>query len=123
MRKNNKHTRRDFLKLASAAPFALRLPIRFFGQASNGKNSKEMLVYIGTYTSGKSRSEGIYIYKLNLESGELKPYRTVKNVVEPSYLAIDKSRKYLYAVNETIEFEGKKSGAVSAFAIDQKTGD
>jgi 6-phosphogluconolactonase len=123
MRKNNKHTRRDFLKLASAAPFALTLADSIFGQASNGKNSKEMLVYIGTYTSGKSRSEGIYIYKLNLESGELKPYRTVKNVVEPSYLAIDKSRKYLYAVNETVEFEGKKSGAVSAFAIDQKTGD
>ena len=82
-----------------------------------------MLVYTGTYTSGKSRSKGIYIYKLNLDSGELKPYKIVENVVEPSYLAIDKSRKYLYAVNETVEYEGKKSGAVSAFAIDQKTGD
>ncbi len=82
-----------------------------------------MLVYIGTYTSGKSKSEGIYIYKLNLDSGALKPYKTVKNVVEPSYLTIDKKRKYLYAVNETENYEGKKSGAVSAFAIDQKTGD
>lgn len=82
-----------------------------------------MLVYIGTYTSGKSKSEGIYIYKFNLDSGELKPYKIVKDVVEPSYLTIDKNRKYLYSVNETVEYEGKKSGAVSAFAIDQKTGD
>jgi 6-phosphogluconolactonase len=82
-----------------------------------------MLVYVGTYTSGKSKSEGIYICKLNLDSGALVPYQTVKNVVEPSYLAIDKSKKYLYAVNETVEYEGKPSGAVSAFAIDQKTGD
>lgn len=82
-----------------------------------------MLVYIGTYTSGKGRSEGIYICRLDLETGELKPYKTVKNVVEPSYLTIDKDRKYLYAVNETVEFEGRQSGAVSAFAINQRTGD
>lgn len=94
-----------------------------FGQTSSEKKSKEMLIYIGTYTSGKSKSEGIYIYKLNLETGELSPYKTVKNVVEPSYLTIDKSKKYLYAVNETETYEGKKSGAVSAFQINQKTGD
>lgn len=83
----------------------------------------EMLVYIGTYTSGNTGSEGIYIYKLNMETGALTPYRTVANVVEPSFLVIDKRRKFLYAVNETLEYEGKKSGAVSSFAIDQKTGD
>ena len=94
-----------------------------FGQTSDDNNVKEMLVYVGTYTSSKSKSEGIYIYKLNLASGELKRMATVRDVVEPSFLAIDKNRKYLYAVNETVEYEGKKSGAVSAFAINQKTGD
>jgi len=101
----------------------MTFPDSIFGQRSNDKNPKEMLVYIGTYTSGKSRSEGIYIYKLDFASGALEPYKTVKNVVEPSFLAIDKNKKYLYAVNETIEYEGAKSGAVSAFAINQKTGD
>lgn len=121
--KNNNLTRRGFLKSAAAGTLALTLADSVFGQSSANKNTKEMLVYIGTYTSGKSRSEGIYIYKLNLDSGELKPYKTVKNVVEPSFLTIDKDRKFLYAVNETEEYEGKKSGAVSAFAIDRKTGD
>jgi len=121
--KKNNFTRRDFVKLAAAGTVGLTFADSISGQSSTNKNAKEMLVYTGTYTSGKSRSEGIYIYKLNLETGELKLYKTIKNVVEPSFLAIDNSRKYLYAVNETVEYEGKKSGAVSAFAINQKTGD
>ncbi len=121
---NNKNfTRRDFLKISAVGATGLSLADSISGRATNDKRDNEMLVYIGTYTSSKSRSEGIYIYKLNLASGELKPYKTVKNVVEPSYLSIGKDKKYFYAVNETIEYEGKKSGAVSAFAIDQKTGD
>lgn len=121
--KKNHYTRRDFIKFAAAGTAVLTFADSIFGHAPGKKNSKEMLVYIGTYTSGKSGSEGIYICKLNLETGALVPYKTVKNVVEPSYLTIDKSKKYLYAVNETVEYEGKKSGAVSAFAIDQKSGD
>ncbi len=85
-----------------------------------GDRSNDMLLYVGTYTS--KGSEGIYVFKFNGETGELSKLFTVKDTVEPSFLTIDKSRKYLYAVNETEEFEGKKSGAVSAFAIDQKTG-
>lgn len=119
----NNYTRRDFLKTVAVGTLGLTLAKTIYSQSPNDKNSKEMLVYIGTYTSGKSKSEGIYIYKLNLESGALTPYKTVKNVVEPSFLTIDKDKKYLYAVNETVEYEGKQSGAVSAFAINQKTGD
>jgi 6-phosphogluconolactonase len=121
--KNSNFTRRGFLKIVAVGTVGATLAGSGFGQQSGVEKLKEMLVYIGTYTSGKSKSEGIYIYKLNLASGELKPYKTVKNVVEPSFLAIDKNKKYLYAVNETEKYEGKKSGAVSAFAINQKTGD
>ena len=123
MKSQNKQTRREFIKIAAVGTIGLTLAESVFGQTSSNKNTKEMLVYIGTYTSGKSKSEGIYIYKLNLDSGELKPFSIAKNVVEPSYLTVDKDRKFLYAVNETVEFEGAKSGAVSAFAINQKTGE
>lgn len=97
------------------------LPKTINASSFTDKKSKEMLLYVGTYTS--KGSEGIYVYKFDAETGELSKLHTVKDVVQPSFLTIDKSRKYLYAVNETEEFEGKKSGAVSAFAIDQKTGD
>ncbi|MDQ3801566.1 MAG: lactonase family protein [Acidobacteriota bacterium] len=115
--------RRDFLKTVggAAAIFSLDAPSR--SQTPKNEKTKEMLVYVGTYTSGKSRSEGIYIYKFDAQTGALSPYKTVANVIEPSFLAIDKDRKYLYAVNEILEYEGRKSGAVSAFAIDRKTGD
>jgi 6-phosphogluconolactonase len=82
---------------------------------------KELLVYVGTYTSGKS--EGIYLYRFNLTSGELSHVSTTKGVVDPSFLALAPGRRFLYAVNELEMFEGKKSGAVSAFAVDQRTGE
>lgn len=85
------------------------------------QRSGELPVYVGTYTSGKS--EGIYLYRLNLSSGELKHAGTIKGVKDPSFLALSPSRRFLYAVNEVEEFGGQKSGAVSAFAVDQRTGE
>ncbi len=115
--KNNKLSRREFFALGAVGlVFSKNLA------AQTKKNSKEMLLSIGTYTS-TGKSEGIYIYKFDAETGALSPFLTVKNVLEPSYLTISNDRKNLFAVNELVEYEGKKSGAVSAFAIDGKTGD
>jgi 6-phosphogluconolactonase len=113
----NKFTRREFLGVGLAGAASLVLAQKTGAQTK----SKEMLLYIGTYTSS-GKSEGIYVHKFNSETGKLTPLHTVKNVAEPSFLTIDKDRKYLYAVNELLEYEGKKAGAVSAFAIDRKTG-
>ncbi|QHL87498.1 beta-propeller fold lactonase family protein [Nibribacter ruber] len=79
-----------------------------------------MLVYVGTYA--KQDSAGIFGYRLNEETGTLTKAFDVKAGPNPSYLALDVDRKHLYAVNEISEFEGQKTGAVSAFAIDQTTG-
>jgi len=80
-----------------------------------------LLVYVGTYTTGKS--EGIYLYRLDLSSGELKHAATAKEVINPSFLTLDPRRRCLYAVNETAEFAGRPGGALSAFSVDQKTGE
>src|SRR5882762_1439573 len=92
-----------------------------FARVLGAERSGELLVYVGTYTTGKS--EGIYLFRLNLSSGELRHVATTRGVVNPSFLALAPSRQYLYAVNEVGEFAGKKSGAVSAFAVDQRTGE
>ena len=63
---------------------------------------QEMLLYVGTYTSGRSKSEGIYLYRMNSATGELKHFKTVKGVVNPSFLAIDPRGRHLYAVNEVM---------------------
>ncbi len=60
---------------------------------------------------------------MNLASGELKHVATTKGVKDPSFLALAPGRRYLYAVNEVEEFAGKKSGALSAFAVDARTGE
>jgi 6-phosphogluconolactonase len=111
--------RREFLKIAGLSTLSLVLPEHAYGLGA--ERSGELLVYVGTYTSGQS--EGIYLYSLNLASGELKHIATTKGVKDPSFLALAPSRRYLYAVNEVEEFAGKKSGAVSAFAVDQRSGD
>jgi 6-phosphogluconolactonase len=41
---------------------------------------------------------------------------------EPSFLAVDSSGRFLYAVNETETYNGQPTGAVSAFAIQPDTG-
>ncbi|MFN0086183.1 MAG: lactonase family protein [Blastocatellia bacterium] len=108
-------TRRNFIHLAATATAGAALfePAR----AAAG----DFLLYVGTYTKGKS--EGIYIYRMNGQTGELKPVATVRDVSNPSFLAIDPRRKFLYAVNESGQFNGKPGGGVTAYAIDPKTGD
>src|SRR5829696_453247 len=111
----NKFTRREFLGIGLAGAASAVLA----GKAR--AESREMLLYIGTYTS-TGKSEGIYVYKFDPQSGKLTALQTVKYVTDPSFLTVSRDRKYLYAVNELLEYEGQKTGLVSAFAIDQKTG-
>ena len=73
---------------------------------------------IGTYTQ-PGKSEGIYVYDFNYATGEVKYKSVAKGVQNPSFLAISKNRKFVYAVNET---GGENKGGVSAFAFDAPTG-
>src|SRR4028119_95867 len=116
----NIFSRRDFLKMSSLGLAGFALPGSMFNN-SIFQNNKDLMMYIGTYTNGKS--EGIYLYKLNPTTGELTHAGTTKGVSNPSFLAIDPRRKFLFAVNEIGDFEGKKSGAVSSFAINQQNGE
>jgi len=110
----NKTSRRDFLAIAGFSALGLALPRTFVPV-------RELILYVGTYTTGK-KSEGIYIYRMDPNTGALTPLSTVKGVADPSFLAIDHNRRWLYAVNEVDQFGGKPSGAISAFAIDRKSG-
>ena len=78
-------------------------------------------VYIGTYTGGAS--EGIYISTLDVATGRMSPVRLAAQAVNPSFLAIHPERKRLYAVGEVNDPNGQKTGGVSAFSIDPKSGE
>ncbi|HUI71110.1 MAG TPA: lactonase family protein [Spirochaetia bacterium] len=90
---------------------------------------KELRVYVGTYTepikfgTGKileGKGEGIYLFRMNPVTGAMRLCGTTTGVTNPSYLAIDRSNRFLYAVNELKLYEGQPSGSVSAFAIDRE---
>jgi 6-phosphogluconolactonase len=88
-----------------------------------GKGGPEKLwLFIGTYTPKGGPSKGIYRLELDLATGKLSKPEVAAELVDPSFLAIAPDRKHLYAVNETGNFRGERSGSISAFAIDPKTG-
>lgn len=77
-------------------------------------------VYIGTYTGPENA--GIHLAEFDAATGALTAKGLAAKVVNPSFVAIHPSRKFLYAVSEVATGEGKKTGAVTAFAVDAKTG-
>lgn len=91
-----------------------------FATAADSHAVKSYLVYVGTYTGPESK--GIYALRFDPASGKSPPLGLMAETTNPSFLAIDPSHHYLYAVNEVQDYKGEKSGAVSAFAIDRKSG-
>lgn len=91
-------------------------------QTDSAIAADQLWVYVGTYTRG-SDSQGIYQLRLDGKTGKLSHVRTTGNVENPSFLAIHPNQKYLYAVNETGDYQGTKTGAVSSFAIDADSGE
>lgn len=102
----------------------MRLPIilSFFLMTTAISSARELLVYIGTYT--KTTSKGIYVGRLDLETGRLGELTLAGESVNPSFLALSPDRRHLYAVSESAGslYAGKPSGTVKAFAIDATTG-
>lgn len=87
---------------------------------AGGGESGAVRVYIGTYTRGQS--QGIYVSRLDLDSGRLQPPELAAETANPSFVALHPGRPLLYAVGEMGSLEGKKTGAVSAFSVNRASG-
>jgi len=78
-------------------------------------------VFVGTNTaSGKSK--GIYRFRFDPTTAKADEVTLAAETANPTFLAIHPSRRFLYSVNAVADFQGQKSGAISAFALDAKTG-
>jgi len=91
-----------------------------------------MLVFIGSYTEPilfgtgrilQGKGEGVYAYRLDESSGALESVGKTAGIANPSYLAFDPARRFVYAVNELKSYEGRPTGTVSAFAVDARNGE
>jgi len=91
-----------------------------FAQGQSSRTKDSYLIYVGTYTGPASK--GIYAFRFDPASGKSTSLGLMVETTNPSFLAIDPSHRYLYAANEVGDYKGERSGGVSSFAIDHKTG-
>jgi 6-phosphogluconolactonase len=77
-------------------------------------------VLVGTYSGGSSK--GIYRCEFDSTTGQLGPVSSAAEAHHPSFLAIHPNHKFLYAVGEHADLGRMKTGAVSAYSLDAKTG-
>ena len=114
-------SRRVFLKGAAAMSFAHTV----LAMAQMAVKSKKIFAYVGTYTGepgSGSNGEGIYRFEMDAATGALTQRTLAAKTTDPSWITIHPSKRFLYAVNEVSDFHGS-SGSVSAFAIDEESGD
>lgn len=89
---------------------------------SPGSSPEELI--IGTYTERLPHVDGKAdgILSCPYQAGVIGPMRLLARTRNPSFLALSAGGRHLYAVNETIEFEGEPGGGVTAFARDTRSG-
>src|SRR5579884_293013 len=96
------------------------------GRSMPDHDDSRILVFVGAYTgfgpNRRGKAEGIDVFRLNPDSGALMHVATAPGVENPSYLAVDPTCRFLYAVNGSPTIDGQPGGAVSAFAIEQASG-
>jgi 6-phosphogluconolactonase len=87
------------------------------GQSADEKNDPaDRYFLVGTYTGTMPGSNvpdsGIYIFRMNGITGALSQVSAGPFTVNPSYLAVHPSKRYVYAVNEN------ELGELSSFSLD-----
>lgn len=102
----------------SAVPLAAAIlfPVASFAQEGTSGADNSRFVYIGTYTRGES--EGIYVFRMDPQTGKWGDKKLAAEVENPSFLALHPNGRFLYAVGEMAA-----GGTVSAFAIDSASGE
>jgi 6-phosphogluconolactonase len=83
--------------------------------------AKDQLIFIGTYTRG-GESRGIYSYRMDGRTGALKALSSTSGLTNPSFVCLDPTNRYLYAVSEVESNDGVPGGAASSFRVDLGTG-
>ncbi len=83
------------------------------------KAGDKIVLYVGTYA--RPDTDGIRLFEIEPQSGALTAVAGFSGVTNPSFLALHPGHRFLYAVSEVGDYEGKKAGAVSAYQIDPST--
>ena len=111
-------SRRKFVKTAALSSVAASLAVHTrWAEAKTTSKQDSNLIFAGTQTGPSSK--GIYAFHWDPASGELKELGLAAESDNPTFIALAPDGERLYAANETNDFQGAKSGAVSGFTIDR----
>ena len=105
-------SRRGFVKRSAAVAALGSRP-----WAALAKPSTEHKLFVGTQTG--QTSKGVYSYTFDSSTGELHQTGLAAEADSPTFLAIAPNGKTLFTANELNQYEGKRSGAVSSYAVDR----
>jgi len=70
----------------------------------------------GTQAGDGERAQGIFVYHMEAETGQLTAVQAVESGPNPTFLTMSADRRFLFAVNETGD------GGASSFEVDRETG-
>ncbi|MES2810736.1 MAG: lactonase family protein [Bacteroidota bacterium] len=84
---------------------------------SQGKKGKLYNLVIGTRTHGAS--DGIYVYRFDLDSNKITYLNHIAGITDPTYLAVSANNKFVYAVSD----KRIGPGGVYAYKFNPVTGD
>ena len=99
-------TRRSVLLSMTTALAAA--PLLGIGKQLEAESTTGSLVFIGGYTDHDSKSLGVNAYRWDAKKGEMTAIGLGAATPNPSYIAIAKNRKTLYAVNEVDTFKARR---------------
>ncbi|MFM1941458.1 MAG: 6-phosphogluconolactonase [Verrucomicrobiota bacterium] len=90
------------------------------GLHATEKTGVKELVFVGGYSS--KEAPGIQVADFEPATGRLSRLRLAAEITNPSFLALGRDGKALYAVSEVGAAAGRSGGLVNAYSIDRSTG-
>ncbi|QCE33929.1 lactonase family protein [Acetobacteraceae bacterium] len=91
------------------------------------KSGEKIFCYVGCYTKEcpagvDGNGKGIYLFEMNTATGALSLKTVYMGISSPSFLTLSPKNDYLFAISEIDNYGPEKSGCVTGYAVDQKTG-
>ena len=116
-------TRREMLAAGALGVVSLVFPV-VAGRAAD--KSGPVFAYVGSYTKnppggGSNNPVGLSVFRFDQGTGAFSPVQQVQSA-NPSFAALDPSRRFLYVINEIDDYQGQKSGSAEAYGINPDSG-
>jgi 6-phosphogluconolactonase len=107
-------SRRDLLQGAALAAVG---PTAFAAGGPASAKARQMFAYVGAFTTPqrKGHGDGINVYRMDPRTGAWTHVQRVPDIVNPSFLALDRRQSFLYSVHADLD-------QVSAYAMDKNSG-